>query len=70
MKWFEAVKSKIVPTVSLSHFFEVKHARKVKAVEEIVREDTQTFAIKSKYQFRIYVREDTKFITSYTQEKV
>ena len=70
MKWFEAVKSKIGPTVSLSHFFEVKHARKVKAVEEFVRENTQTFVIKSKYQFITYVREDIKFIKSYTQEKV
>ena len=70
MKWFEAVKSKIVPTVSLSLFFEIKYARKVKAVEEVVRENAQTFVIKGKYQFRTYVREDIKFSTSYTQEKV
>ena len=48
MKWFEAVKSKIVPTVSLSHFFEVKHAREVEAVEEVARENTQTFVINGK----------------------
>ena len=70
MKWFEAVKSKIVPTVSLSLFFEVKYARKVKAGEEVVRENAQTFVIKGKYQFRTCVREDIKFITSYTQKKL
>ena len=58
-----------MPTISLSLFFEVKHARKVKAVEEVIRGNTQTFVIKGKYQFRTYVREDIKFITSYAQKE-
>ena len=58
-----------MPTVSLSHFFEVKHAREVEAVEEVARENTQTFVINGKYQFKTSVREDIKFVTSYTQKK-
>ena len=46
LKWFETVKCKIVPTNSLSHFFEVNHARKVKAVEEVIRGNTQTLSLK------------------------
>jgi len=49
LKWFEAVKSKIGPTKLLSHFFEVKHAREAETVEEVARENTQTFVINGKY---------------------
>ena len=46
LKWFETVKYKIVPTSSLSHFFEVNHVRKVKAVEEVIRGNTQALSLK------------------------
>ena len=52
MKWLEAVKYKIVPTKSLSHFLEVNHARKVKAGKEVTGRNTKAISL-SKYQFGV-----------------
>ena len=70
LKWFEAVKYKIVPTKSLSHFFEVNHARKVKADKEVTRRNAKVISL-SKYQFGAHIqkKEKKKFITITYKEK-
>ena len=68
MKWFEAVKYKIVPTKSLSHFFEVNCARKVKAVKEVTRRNAKVLTL-SKYQFGVHKqKKKKKFITKYKEK--
>ena len=69
LKWFEAVKYKIVPTNSLSHFFEVNRARKVEAVKEVTGRNTKVISL-SKYQFgHIYRKREKVYYKLHTKKK-
>ena len=53
------VKYKIVPTKSLSHFFEANYARKVKADKGVAGRNTKAISL-SKYQFGVHKQEKKK----------
>ena len=69
LKWFEAVKYKIVPTKSLSHFSKVNRARKVEAVKEVTGRNTKVISL-SKYQFEhIYRKREKVYYKLHTKKK-